>query len=292
MNKKLFCFLCFIAAGTVIGQTLEERILDYHKEVLEKRFPPEEVNIYQKLITTDINRDGSEDFLVDYSLTVITNFGATRSLGNGVTIFTIKADTLDNVFDFLIDGGGSTLAVYDGIIYRGNEEYTPPFDFESFYQLTFDEKKEKSQKGFIKDTLVSVITSNDFELLRKFPDKFENFIVLPDVSIEWDYNIREVLNDSKNYRFPIIGIDIGDISLNKPKIYSTITEDMAFKIISDKKLYKSDENALRNLNTARVFGKIVRNKYNGNDLPRYYFEIHQIIMTDEYNNPTKIYERN
>src|SRR5690606_21223146 len=99
----------------------------------------------------------------------------------------------------------------------------------------------------------------------------------------WDYNIREVLNDPKNYRLPIVGIDIGDISQNH-KIYSTISEDMAFQIISDKKLYKTDENALRNLNSARVFGKIVRNKYNGNDLPRYYFEIYQIIMTDEYGN--------
>lgn len=292
MYKILLTFsFLIILIGQTFGQSLEDKILDYHKGVLEKKFPPGEVDIYRNIIYSDINKDGSEDLIIDYGLIGTTGFGATKEFGNGLTVFTIKADTLHNVYDYIVEGGGSTLTIYDGIIYRGNEQYTSPYELESFYQLILDETKQKSQTGFIMDTLTSIVTSENFELLKKFPDKFENFLVLPDDSIEWDYNIREVFNDPENYRFPIIGIDIGDISQNSYKIYPTISEEMAFQIISDKKLYKSDENALRNLNSARVFGKIVRNNYNGADLPKYNFEIYQIITLDEYGKMVKMYER-
>ncbi|WP_445733710.1 hypothetical protein [Mariniflexile sp.] len=293
MKKIILTFLfLFSFTGQIFAQSLESRILEYHKGILEKRFPPDEVQLNKNVINSDIDQDGVSDLIIDYSLLTQTNFGATRTLGNGVTVFTIKADTLNNVFDYLVDGGASTLAVYKGNIYRGNEQYTSPYDFESFYKLTLNKNKEQTtQSNFIKDTLTSVLTIKDFELLKKFPNKFENYLVLPDESIEWDYNIREVLNDYKNYRFPIIGIDLGDFSQNSYKIYPTISEEMAFEIISDKELYKSDENALRNLNRANVFGKIVRNNYNGTDLPRYYFEIYQIITLDEYGDMIKKYER-
>lgn len=274
-----------------MAQSIEDRIVNYHQQTLAERFPPDEVTIERSLIYADVNQDGFDDLLIDYNLSVVNGFGATRQMGNGVTIFTIKADTLYDVFDYLVDGGGSTLLTYGGYIYRGNWEYLPPHDFESFYRLSLDEDRLQTEGGVLKDSLSYVVTSNEFELLRKFPEKFEKFLLLPDVPIEWNYDIQEVYFDSKNYRFPIRGIDIGELTLSDKKIYSTISEDMAFDVISDKKLYNSDEGALVNLNKAYVFGQIIRNEYQGTEWPKYYFQIYQIKTFDEYGNLIKTYNR-
>jgi len=291
MQKITVTLLTFITAFELFGQSLEDRIVNYHEQTLSQRFPPGEVDINRNMLYADVNQDGYQDLLIDYNLSVVNGFGATRQIGNGVSIFTIKADTLHDVFDYLSEGGGSTLMAYGGYIYRGNWEYLPPHDFESYYRLSIDENRDQSDNGIVKDSLSSVITSSEFELLRKFPSKFENYLLLPDVTVEWNYDLQEVYFDSENYRFPIRGIDIGELTLSDKKIYSTISDDMAFDIISDKKLYNSQEGALVNLNKAYVFGQIVRNKYQGSEWPRYYFQIYQITTVDEYGNFVKKYER-
>lgn len=296
--KKRCCTKIFVTliallliTGNLFGQSLEDRIIEYHEQTLTKRFPPEEVNIKRKVLYEDVNQDGYSDLLIDYNLSADNGFGATRQIGNGISIFTIKADSLHDVFDFISEGGGSTLMVYGGYIYRGNWEYLPPYDFESYYRLSIDENREKAKNGVIKDSLSSVVTSSTLELLRKFPEKFENYLYLPDLPVEWNYDLQEVYFDSKSYRFPIRGIDIGELSLSDKKIYSTISKEMAFELISDKQLYNSKEGALINLNKAYVFGKIVRNNYQGSEWPRYYFQIYQITTVDEYGNFIKKYER-